>query len=365
MAHHPEAAGAVVLAPGHPSGGEGGGLVALVGVDQRCEEPAQLAGVGHAAGQEVAEQLRGRASGLVPECIATVLVDQAGVDVAGRTRHVGGHLGHEGGRHPVLLGEQLGALLEHQVAVGHGQCIAVDQVDLVLAAAPLALGRLDRHPGLRHLLAQRVHQIFVRAGAQQVVVDDVGRGRLEVAVAPVGDLAVAAAEGVELELRGHLRVQAPFGQPLQLAAQHLARGDGHRPALVVGDVAQHQRAARQPRRAAQSVAIRLQHHVAVAGLPGGEGEAGQRLEFDVGAQQVIADVQPAVAQPFEVDGGRHPLAHQPAIGVGEGHRHRVQLVLRYQPFGIHRASHQVQSSPSSSSLPRVGRPESMSQPSMP
>ena len=109
---------------------------------------------------------------LFREGVAAVF-PQAAVDVATVARLGGDDLGHEAEALAVLLGDLLGPLFEHHVPVRHRQRGRVDEVHLVLALAPLALGRLDGNAGRLHLLPQRVHDRLVARRLERVVVDAV------------------------------------------------------------------------------------------------------------------------------------------------------------------------------------------------
>ena len=136
-----------------------------------------------------------------------------------------GELGHEGDRLAVQEGDLLGAVLVDHVAVGHLQRLGVDQVDLLLARPPFALGDLDRDAGGVHAVADRPDQALFLGGLEDVVVLDVPAGVLEVAVALLPCLVVGFVEEVELQLRRHLGDPALVGQARFSCLRRMARGE--------------------------------------------------------------------------------------------------------------------------------------------
>ena len=70
-------------------------------------------------------------------------------------------LGHKGDAFPVRLRELLRALFKDQVPIRHQQRLRVPEINLVLSAAPFALGIFDRQPGRDHAFANRAHERLI------------------------------------------------------------------------------------------------------------------------------------------------------------------------------------------------------------
>ena len=154
---------------------------------------------------------------------------------------------------PLQEGDLLDAVLVDRVAVGGGDGVGVAGVDLVLAVPGLALRELDRDPGGVHAAADRPEVLLVHRRGEDVVVEDVGDRRREVAEVLLVGLGVALLVEVELELGGEHRRVAHLAGALVLGDQDLARRGDDRGAVVVDDVAEDQRRAVEPRdRAAAS-----------------------------------------------------------------------------------------------------------------
>ncbi len=94
--------------------------------------------------------------------------------------------------------------------------------------------------------------------------------------------------------------------------------------MVVDDVAEDQRRARQPRDAPQRRQVGLHDEVAVALVPVGGLVAGHRLHVDVVGEQVVAAVGLLVGAVEEVL-GLEALADQPSLHVGKASHDRVDL----------------------------------------
>ena len=97
----------------------------------------------------------------------------------GGAREVVAPLGHEGDGLALQVRDLLDGVLQDGVAVGHLQRIGVADVDLFLARPPLALGVLDRDAGPLQPAADGAHHALLLGGLQDVVVLDVGAGRLQ------------------------------------------------------------------------------------------------------------------------------------------------------------------------------------------
>ena len=125
-------------------------------------------------------------------------------------------LGHEGDRHPLLVGDLLGAVLVDRVLVRGLEHGAVGEVDLVLAEVALALGVLDPQPGAGHAVADPADQRLDARGAEHRVVDVVEVRGGEVAVAERRRLVVGVLEDHELELGRADGGQPALGEPVEL-----------------------------------------------------------------------------------------------------------------------------------------------------
>ena len=156
-------------------------------------------------------------------------------------------LRHERGRDPVEEGDLLDAVLVDRVPVGRGDRVGVAGVHLVLAVPGLALGELDRDPApcMPRRIGTQVR--LVHRGGEDVVVEDVRDRRGEAAVVLLVRLGVALLVEVELELGGEVRHVAHLAGALVLGDQHLPRRGDDRRAVVVGDVADHERGPVEPR----------------------------------------------------------------------------------------------------------------------
>ena len=322
-----EAGGAVVAAPDRLGWGEGPDLEALVGVDEGRQEVSDLAGVLELPGQVLAHQRRHAELGLgiVEQGLLAGLVPERIVDVAGVAGQVVVPLGHKGHGLALQVSDLLDAVLEDRVAVGHVQGIGVADVDLLLARAPLALGVLDRDAGALQAGADRPHDALFLGRLEDVVVLDVGAGRRQLGVVLGPGALVGLVEEVELQLRGEEGAHLHRVEARRLALQDRPRRDRDVFVMVVIEhVAEHQGRALKPGDPAQGREVRLEHEVAVALLPVGQGVAGHRLHVDVVGQQVVAAVGLAVGLLGEVL-RLEALADQAAEHVDHADQHGVDL----------------------------------------
>ena len=156
-----------------------------------------------------------------------------------------------------------------------------------------------------------------------MIVLDVVAGGLEIAVALLVRRLVGVVEQEELELRGHVGLHLHLLEALQLLLQDGARAVRHvLVAVVVEHVAQHQRRAREPRRAAQRLHVGLQHEVAIALLPARRLVARHRFHLDVDAEEIVAAMRLLMAAVDEIL-GVEALADEAALQVDHGGHHRV------------------------------------------
>src|SRR5581483_11875389 len=184
LAHHPEPGGSVVAAPGDAGGRPRAVDVALVGVDRRREQRHHVGDMSETAADEPAQLVRGLAVAPRRERVLRV-APEAQVHVARRAGAVG------------LL---LQALLVDRVAVGHLEDRCVPDVQLVLAAPPLALRALDRYARTVEVAAHGGVEVLGAGALQQLVVLEVPARRFRVGEATAGRVAVRGAEQVVLEL---------------------------------------------------------------------------------------------------------------------------------------------------------------------
>ena len=105
---------------------------------------------------------RSNVSGSSAKSAEPSLALQRQVDVA-RVALALVELRHEADRHPLLVGDLLGAVLEDAVLVGRAQDVGVAEVDLVLAEVALALGVLHDQAGGAHLVADAADRAAPRA----------------------------------------------------------------------------------------------------------------------------------------------------------------------------------------------------------
>ena len=160
---------------------------------------------------------------------------------------------------------------------------------------------------------------------QHRVVDVVVGGGGQPAVALRPRLPVGVVEDHELEFGGRDGDHVPLGEPVELRAQDAARRRDHRAAVVPAEVGHHQRGAGQPRDAAQRGEVRRHHHVAVAGLPARHGVSVDGVHVDVDGQQVVAAFGAVRGDVVDEQPRRDPFAGQPALHVGEGDDHGVDV----------------------------------------
>ena len=166
--------------------------------------------------------------GGVEERVA-IAFEQRLVRVHAAAVHPGDRLGHERRVDAELLRDLLhGQAVRHHV-VRHGECVAVAEVDLVLAGCDLVV----------HVLDGDAHRLQVQHRALAVVGRDVERRLVEVAALVQRCRVVDALEVEVLELRSDVEREAQVRRALQLALQHAARVSVERRSVRVVDVAEH------------------------------------------------------------------------------------------------------------------------------
>ena len=233
-------------------------------------------------------------------------------------------LRHEGRRDPVQERDLLDPVLVDRVAVGGGDRVGVARVDLVLAVPGLALRELDRDPGGVHPAADRAEVLLVHRRREDVVVEDVGDRRREVAVVLLVGLGVALLVEVELELGGELRRVAHLPRRARTAAISTWRGEATTGEPSWLTTSQRTSAVRSSHGIRRSVAMSgAIAEVAVALLPVGHLVAGHRLHLHVEGEQVVAALDPVLDDLVEEVLDLDPLAEQPPLHVGEGGDDRV------------------------------------------
>ena len=117
--------------------------------------------------------------------------------------------------------------LKTHVHVRHRQRFGVDEIDLVLAAAPLALAAFDRHARRGHAVADGAHERLVARRLHDVVINAVIAGRLQVAVAGGEGRVVGLVEEVELQLAGAVAGEPLFAELIELPSQDRPRRFRH------------------------------------------------------------------------------------------------------------------------------------------
>ena len=203
------------------------------------------------------------------------------------------------------------------MAVGCDKCLVPDDVHLVLPAPRLTLGGLDGNVGGAHFVTDPAQDVLLTRRLQQLVVLD-GRGVRCQALPPLG---VGLLEGVleeeELELGRAADPEPALGRPRQLTAQDLARRHLDRHPVLVGQVADDEGRAFEPRDQAGRGVVGPADEVAVAGVPVREAVAGQRVHIDVHRQEVVARFYAVLGDVRPEEVRRHPLPDGPPVHVGE------------------------------------------------
>jgi hypothetical protein len=151
-----------------------------------------------------------------------------------------------------------------------------------------------------------------------VIVFVVPSERLEVVKALLGGSLVGVAQEVELQLARHHDVESQLAGSLHLAAEHGTRG--HRNQGMGGfilDIGEHQRGFLQPGDDAEGGPVRGGEVVAIARLPAHQPVTRRRPHLHIGAEQVGTEVG-AVPGVLQEEVAGHPLAHEPALKVGDG-----------------------------------------------
>src|SRR5438874_985159 len=318
VADEPEAARAVVVAPGERGRRPAPRREALVRVDRRRDEDREVRHAGDLAGEVVAEELRLAREGVL------ALAPERGVDVARRADPVVVRLRHEGDRAVALERDLLDPGLVDDVIVGGAQRVLEAEVDLVLAGPGLALGRLHDHPGRLHRRSHLAQEGLVEARGEDVVVEDVRHRRREVVVVLAVRLGVALAEEEELELRAEHRIEAERAGLLDLCLEHLPWGGADRCSVVPVHVALHHHCRLVPRDAAQGRKVGGEGKVAVAALPARDRVPGHGIHLHLEREQVVAAFPAVPGCLFGEEELRvEPLAHEAALQVGEAGDHRV------------------------------------------
>src|SRR5437879_7225345 len=208
-AAEPEAARAVVPPRDDARRCEGAGLVALVGVHARRVEVRELARQGELAREPVAEERRastwrGARTGGGEEGPPAGLVPERRVEMERGARRTHVVLRHEGDRRAHQVRDLLRTVLVESRAVGHLERLRVAEVDLLLAAPPLSLRRLDRNVGAFHPVPDRADQRLLFRRLQDVIVLEVARDGRQVVIALRARALEGLRETVELELGGSL-----------------------------------------------------------------------------------------------------------------------------------------------------------------
>src|SRR5260221_4195465 len=215
VADDPEAAGAVVMAPGQRRRCPAARGVTLVRVDVGREKDRELGCVRDVAGKVLLEGLR-----LSVEHVPAAL-PEARMDVARAADPAVVGLGHEGDGATVLVRDLLDAVLVDHMVVRNRQRVREAEVDLLLPRPGLPLRALHLDPRGLHALAYGADEGLVVGRSQDVVVEDVGDRWGEVDVVLRVRFGERFFEQVELELRPEHGLEAQLAGALDLRAQNL------------------------------------------------------------------------------------------------------------------------------------------------
>ena len=126
------------------------------------------------------------------------------------------------------MSDLLGTVLVDRVVVGHGHGVGEAEVDLMLARPRLALRGLNPNPGGLHPVSDLPDERLVVGRREDVVVEDVGNGRREVAEVLRVRLRVALLQKEEFELRAEHRPVAERLGTLDLTSSAPDAGRGRR-----------------------------------------------------------------------------------------------------------------------------------------
>ena len=288
------------------------------------------------AGHEAAEHRRhSQRVAVVGEHGGAVGAAQRDVDVAAVAFTLV-ELGHEGQALAVLIGDLFGAVLVDGVVVAGDQGVVVAEGDLLLSEVALPLDAFAVHTRAIHAEADVAQQRFHAGGGQHLVVDVVVGGRRQASVVGFPGVTECVVEHHELEFGADVGDQPPLGETVHLAVENAARRLLDGLAVSPGQIRHHQRAAGNPRQQPQCAEVGGHHHVAVTGLPAGDGVAVDGVHVDVDGQQVVAAFGAVLGDVVDEQPRRDPLAGEPALHVGEGHDHRVDLARSNQllEFGL-------------------------------
>ena len=227
-------------------------------------------------------------------------------------------LRHERQRLALLGGDLLGHGLVDRVVVAGGQCVGVQEPDLVLAEVALALGALDVQPGVVHDVADLPQKRLDAGRADDRVVDVVLVDRREVAVAGVGGRLVRRVERDELELGARQGHPALRGCLVELGVEDRARRLDDGGVVEPDEVALDHRGGRQVGEHPDRALVHGELHVAVAALPRGDRVAADRVHVDVDGEQVVAALGAVLDHDVREVAPVQAFALEPTLHVGEG-----------------------------------------------
>ena len=227
---------------------------------------------------------------------------------------------------PLAAAISLTAFLNSRLMSAIDDGVLVREVDLVLAAAGLALGELHRQPGVAKSTADRPDDALLLGRLQDVVVLDVGRRRRQRAVVGAVGVVVALPEEEELDLAAALDDEPGVGGGGHLALQDAPRRELHRRCRVdVDEVDDHHRRLVQPRQVADRRRVDDAAHVAVALVVARPAETRQRRVVEVAGDEVVAVLRPVRDDGVEEELAVGALADHPPEVVGEHGEHRVDV----------------------------------------
>ncbi len=148
----------------------------------------------------------------------------------------------------------------------------------------------------------------------------------------------------------------PGREPVELPAQDGARRLDH--GTTVGptrtpprQIGHHQGGAGQPGQQSQGAEIGRHDHIAVAGLPAGDGVPVDGVHVHVDGKQVVATFGAVGGDVLDEQPGRHPFAGEAALHVGERDDDGVDLTVGDETFEFDLRQHDVLSTTRSQPLP--------------
>ena len=227
------------------------------------------------------------------------------------------------------------ALFEENVPVRHWQRFVINEIHLVLAAAPLAFAGFDRHAGLGHPVAHRAQRELVACRLHSVIIDPVIARRRELAILRRKRVVKALVEEEEFQFARDTTGQFLFRQRIDLPSQNRPRRFNHKPSIVMQIITKHQRRAGLPGHETNGRKIGPHFEVAKTFLPVGQLEAVLRVHLDVHGEQIIARVRAMFHHVVEEKFPGEPFADEPPEHVRKRHDDGVDSsVVNFGPESL-------------------------------